>query len=101
MRGNPRRRRGPVARAWGEFMRSKLAAPWAACITTALAAFGWSSAAKATLFMEPVFNRVAGNGPSATAFPIYNLAFLNGATGQPFITANQPGEIDTYSAGYP
>jgi hypothetical protein len=70
-------------------------------IATAIAANCWSSAAGATLLMEPVFLRIPGSGPSDTAFPIYNLAFLNGATGQPFITANQPGEIDTYSAGYP
>jgi hypothetical protein len=82
-------------------MRMKHPATWAAQIAAAIISIGWSPAADATLFMEPVFDRVPGSGPSDTAFPIDNPAFLNGATGEPFDTASKPGEIDTYSAGYP
>jgi hypothetical protein len=71
------------------------------CLAAAIAAIAWSNMAGATLFMEPVMNFVPGSGPSATTFPIDNPAFLNGATGKPFDIANKPGEIDTYSAGFP
>ena len=57
--------------------------------------------ANAALIIEPVFNRVAGSGGDMTILPLYNPDFLNGATGLPFLLANEPGEIDTYPAGFP
>ena len=36
-----------------------------------------------------------------TILPLYNPDFLNGATGLPFLLADEPGEIDTYPAGFP
>ena len=59
------------------------------------------SAANATLLLEPVFNSVAGSGPGENLIPIYFLDLLNGATGEPFLTANEPGEVITYPAGFP
>ena len=59
------------------------------------------SAANATLLLEPVFNSVAGNGSGENLIPIYFLDLLNGATGEPFLTANEPGEVITYPAGFP
>jgi hypothetical protein len=51
--------------------------------------------------MEPVFDFVAGSGGGPTIFPIPLPGAINGATGLPFITADEPGEIVTYPAGFP
>ena len=59
------------------------------------------SRARADLIIEPVFNLVPGIGGDAVTLPLYNLAFPNGATGLPFLTADEPGEIITYPAGFP
>jgi hypothetical protein len=83
----------------GEIMHLNLAVICAACIGAIIVTL--PNTADATLIMEPVINFVPGSGPNQTTVPIDNPAFLNGATGLPFITASKPGEIDTYSAGYP
>lgn len=59
------------------------------------------SPASATLYLEPIINRAKGNGPGPLSFPLYDTEFLNGATGLPFATADEPGEIVTYPAGVP
>lgn len=67
----------------------------------ALAVLASVSPAGATLFLEPNINVAAGNGPGPLSFPLYDPAFLNGATGEPFVLADEPGEIVTYAAGVP
>lgn len=57
--------------------------------------------AQATLIMEPVLNRVAGSGPGEALLGLHSLDLINPATGQPFLTADEPGEIVTYPAGFP
>lgn len=59
------------------------------------------TAATADLIIEPVFNRVAGVGPDTNVLGFYLPGFINPATGEPFLTADEPGEIITYPAGYP
>jgi hypothetical protein len=58
-------------------------------------------AAPASLIMEPVFNVVPGTGGAATVLPFPLPDAINGATGLPFILADEPGEIVTYPAGFP
>jgi hypothetical protein len=60
-----------------------------------------TASARASLIMEPVFNTLAGTGGSATVLPFPLPGAINGATGLPFITADEPGEIVTYPAGFP
>ncbi len=74
------------------FVRGPLAALTAILVT---------APASATLWLEPVINFVPGKGPGPLSFPLYDPAFLNGATGEPFATADEPGEIVTYPAGVP
>ena len=57
--------------------------------------------ATADLIMEPVFNHVAGSGPGINVLGFYLPEFINPATGEPFLTADEPGEIVTYPAGFP
>ncbi len=59
--------------------------------------------ASATLIMEPVFLRTEGSGPSEAppVLGIYAPDFINPGTGEPFLIADEPGEIDIYPAGYP
>ena len=74
------------------------------CLTIAvgtLATLAASAPANATLFLEPNINVAAGKGPGPMSFPLYDPAFLNGATGEPFVLADEPGEIVTYAAGVP
>lgn len=66
-----------------------------------LAVVAASSPADATLFLEPNINLAAGMGPGPMSFPLYDPEFLNGATGEPFALADEPGEIVTYPAGVP
>lgn len=72
-----------------------------AVLALAAAALAAPVRANAALIIEPVFNRVAGSGGDTTIVPLYNPGFLNGATGLPFLLADEPGEIDTYPAGFP
>ena len=67
----------------------------------AAALVGVPSTATASLIMEPVFNGVAGTGGGTDLLPFPFLDLVNGATGLPFITADEPGEIVTYPAGFP
>ena len=55
----------------------------------------------AALIVEPVFNHVPGVGGGPDLLPFPFLGVVNGATGLPFITADEPGEIVTYPAGFP
>jgi hypothetical protein len=57
--------------------------------------------ATADLIMEPVFNRVLGSGPGMNVLGFYLPEAINPATGEPFLTADEPGEIVTYPAGFP
>jgi hypothetical protein len=66
-----------------------------------LAALAASAPADATLFMEPNIYIAPGTGPGPMSFPLYDPEFLNGATGEPFVLADEPGEIVTYAAGVP
>lgn len=67
----------------------------------AFAATTWFSPAEARLFIEPVINRVPGFGPTDLSFPLYDPGFVNVlANDHPFL-ANEPGEIDTVSIGFP
>ena len=59
------------------------------------------SSAMATLIMEPVFNRVAGTGPGDNVLGFYIPELINPATGEPILIANEPGEVDTFPAGFP
>jgi hypothetical protein len=70
-------------------------------IIAAGAVFAGVSPASATLFLEPIINRAPGNGPGPLSFPLYDVSFPNGATGLPFATVDEPGEIVTYPAGVP
>jgi hypothetical protein len=55
----------------------------------------------ATLLIEPEINFVAGSGPSADTFPLYDPGFVNTANNEHPFLANAPGEIDTVSIGNP
>jgi PEP-CTERM motif-containing protein len=59
------------------------------------------SSAMATLIMEPVFNRVAGTGPGGNVLGFYIPELINPATGEPILIADEPGEVDTFPAGFP
>jgi hypothetical protein len=83
------------------FRRSAARLGKLACATSLIAAIGWSPMAGAALIMEPVINFVPGSGQTADSFPLYSPGFINTATGQPFLVADEPGEIDTVSIGYP
>jgi hypothetical protein len=71
------------------------------CAAPLIAALAWSSSAGATLVFENVINRVPGSGPAAVAIPLYDPSFVNALTGEHSFLANQPGEIDTVSIGFP
>lgn len=64
-------------------------------------AISWAATSGATLIMEPVINFVPGSGPSANSFPLYDPGFVNPANGEHPFLANEPGEIDTVSIGFP
>jgi hypothetical protein len=66
-----------------------------------VAMIGWSPMAGATLVMESVINRVPGFGPTDLSFTLYAPSFVNVLTGEHPFSANEPGEIDTVSIGYP
>lgn len=66
-----------------------------------LALMAAAPAAHATLVIEPVFNLAAGTGPSDTTLGFYIPGLINPATGEPFLTADEPGEVVTYPAGFP
>jgi hypothetical protein len=51
--------------------------------------------------MEPEIDLVSGSGPSADSFPLYDPHSTNTVTGEHPWQANQPGEIDTVSIGFP
>jgi hypothetical protein len=70
-------------------------------IIAAAAILAGASPAGATLYLEPIINRAPGKGPGPFAFPLYDTEFVNGATGLPFATADEPGEVVTYPAGVP
>ena len=57
--------------------------------------------ATADLIIEPVFNRVAGSGAGENIIGFFQPGFINPATGEPFLTADEPGEVITYPAGFP
>jgi hypothetical protein len=57
--------------------------------------------ASATLTIEPVFNRVEGNGPADTVLGFYLPELINPATGEPFLLSNRPGAKSTFPAGFP
>jgi hypothetical protein len=54
---------------------------------------------QAALIIEPVFNHIAGSGPSENNFPIHDPEFL--IDGVAYFTANEPGEIISYASGDP
>jgi hypothetical protein len=64
-------------------------------------AIGWATPSEATLFIEPVITSVPGSGPTANSFPLYQPEFVNPANGEHPFLANEPGEIDTVSIGFP
>lgn len=66
-----------------------------------LLALSLPATVQATLIMEPVLNHVAGSGPGEALLGIHTLDLINPATGQPFLTADEPGEVITYPAGFP
>jgi len=70
-------------------------------LLVSVVAFGWATTSGATLIMEPVINFVPGSGPSADSFPLYDPGFVNPANGEHPFLANEPGEIDTVSIGFP
>ena len=70
-------------------------------LLVSLVAMGWATTSNATLFIEPVINFVPGFGPSADSFPLYDPGFVNPANGEHPFLANEPGEIDTVSIGFP
>lgn len=51
------------------------------------------------LVMEPVFNRLPGEGPGPEVFPFYNPDLL--INGIAYFTADEPGEIISYASGDP
>ena len=53
------------------------------------------------LLMEPVFNHVAEPGPDEIVVGFSAPDLINPATGEPFIPANKPGEVDIFAAGFP
>jgi hypothetical protein len=59
------------------------------------------TASNASLIIEPVFNVFAGTGGAANVLPFPLPGAINGATGLPFILADEPGEIVTYPVGFP
>jgi hypothetical protein len=65
------------------------------------AALAVAAPASATLLLEPVFNAYPGTGPADNVVGLYLPDFINPATGEPFLTADRPGMIVTYPAGYP
>jgi len=66
-----------------------------------IVAIGWATSSEASLTIEPEINFVPGSGPTATSFPLYQPDFVNPANGEHPFLANQPGEIDTVSIGFP
>jgi hypothetical protein len=70
-------------------------------LISGVVAVGWTTTASATLLIEPVINFVAGSGPSANSFPLYDPGFVNAANDEHPFLANAPGEIDTVSIGNP
>ena len=70
-------------------------------LLAAVFVLGVPAVGRASLIMEPVFSVVPGTGGSPTILPIPLPGAINGATGLPFITADEPGEIVTYPAGFP
>jgi hypothetical protein len=70
-------------------------------LLVSLVAMGWATTSNATLFIEPVINFVPGSGPSADSFPLFDPGFVNPANGEHPFLANEPGEIDTVSIGFP
>jgi len=71
-------------------------------LLVSLAAIGWATTSGASyLTMEPVVNLKAGSGPSADSFPLYDPTSVNPANGEHPWQANEPGEIDTVSIGFP
>lgn len=64
-------------------------------------AIGWSTPSEATLTIEPVINFVPGSGQIENSFPFYQPEFVNTANGEHPFLANEPGEIDTVSIGFP
>jgi hypothetical protein len=65
-------------------------------------AISWATTSGASyLTLEPEINLVSGSGPSADSFPLYDPDSINTVTGEHPWLANQPGEIDTVSIGYP
>jgi hypothetical protein len=70
-------------------------------LLVSVVAISWAATSGATLTIEPVINFVAGSGPSADSFPLYDPGFINAANGEHPFLANEPGEIDTVSIGNP
>src|SRR5690349_19990215 len=77
----------------------------ARAVVATLAALALSVAApttaRASQILEPVFDFVPGFGADTNVLPTPLPGAINGATGLPFITADEPGEIITYPAGFP
>ena len=67
----------------------------------AAAMLSMPAVASATLIIEPVFLSTEGSGPAETVLGFYLPDFINPATGEPFLTADEPGEVVTYPAGFP
>src|SRR3954452_25157352 len=66
-----------------------------------IVAIGWATSSEASLTIEPEINFVPGSGQTANSFPLYNPEFVNPANGEHPFLANEPGEIDTVSIGFP
>jgi hypothetical protein len=53
------------------------------------------------LLIEPVFNHVDTPGPNEVVVGFSAPGLINPATGEPFIPADEPGEVDIFAAGFP
>jgi hypothetical protein len=70
-------------------------------VVSALAVISWSTSVGATLIFEPVISHYRGSGPDDMVFPLYDPTYINTATGEQVSLARKPGEIDSWSQGYP
>jgi hypothetical protein len=70
-------------------------------LLVSLVAIGWATSSWATLTLEPEVNLLSGSGPTADSFPLFDPVSVNNANGEHVWLANQPGEVDTVSIGFP
>jgi hypothetical protein len=90
-----------IAEVIAEFGEVNMLLKAFACLISSAVAVGWTTTTSATLLIEPEINFVAGSGPSADTFPLYDPGFVNTANNEHPFLANAPGEIDTVSIGNP